>query len=86
MAGGGKSNKRPKIAKVDRIDFDKKINQEQFAMMIGISQQDVSRLFQYCVLSPNGTAKDWSREYIRFMMGVIYANHGWRGLARLYGD
>ena len=84
MNGGGKSSKRPRIAKRDQIDMDKPINQEQFARMIGIPQQDVSRLAEYCVLSPNGTATDWTREYMRFMMGQIFARHGWLGLARMY--
>jgi hypothetical protein len=54
--------------------------------MVGITQQDVSRFLRYCVLSPNGTAAEWSRDYIRFLMGQIFVRRGWEGLAVACGE
>jgi len=38
------------------------------------------------VLNPEGTFRDWNVQYIRFQMGRIYANRGWKGLAIAAGD
>lgn len=78
--------KKKRIAKTDEIDFDKPVNQEQFGLMIGIPQQTVSKLAQYCVLSPGGSAKEWTQQYLRFQLGRIYARRGWEGLAIAMGE
>lgn len=77
---------KKRVAKQTDIDLNRRISQEQFGRMIGISQQDVSKLYRFEVLSHDGTAKDWTREYIRFQMGVIFGRRGWDGLAKALGD
>lgn len=84
MARGSKRKRR--IAHQDDIDFDRPMAQEDFGRMVGEPQQTISKLCRYNVLSPGGSARDWTRDYIRFMFGQIYARHGWAGLARALGD
>jgi hypothetical protein len=78
--------KKKRIAKVDEIDLDKPINQEQFGLLIGIPQQTVSRLVQYCILAPGGSAKTWTQQYLRFQLGRIYQKKGWQGVAIAMGE
>jgi hypothetical protein len=78
--------KKTRIPKVDEVDFNKPINQEQFGLMMGIPQQTVSKLVQYSVLSPGGSVKTWIQQYIRFQFGRIFATRGWRGLAIATGE
>ena len=73
--------KTKRVARTETLEFDKPINQEQFGEMIGLPQQDVSKLIRFGVLSPNGTFNDWFREYERFMKGRIFEIKGWQGLA-----
>ena len=63
------------------IDLDRQISQEDFAYIVGqITQQEVSKLLRYNVLSPDGTGKEWLRLYFRFLQGQAYARRGWQGL------
>jgi hypothetical protein len=62
------------------------ISQEDFANIVGETQQFISRLCRFSVLSPNGTLRDWSIQYLRFQFGIIYARRGWKGLAIAWGD
>jgi hypothetical protein len=62
------------------IDFNKRVAQEDFARLAGISQQEVSQLLRYSVLSPDGTAGEWTKLYFRFLQGQVFARKGWRGL------
>jgi hypothetical protein len=80
-------SKKLKVASRKRVvrsagesDLDKPMKQKDFAALSGISQQDVSRLLQCCVLSPNGTACEWMQLYTRFLMGQIFAKGGWTAL------
>jgi hypothetical protein len=80
--------KRRRVLRQDRdsIDFNKPISQAQFGELVGIPQQEVSQLCFFEVLSPGGSARDWNVQYLRFVMGQIFARRGWDGLRRLRGD
>jgi hypothetical protein len=78
--------RKKRVLSQDEINLDKPISQADFGRLVGIAQQNVSQLCQYNVLSPDGTGTDWSREYIRFQMGIIYGRGGWAALARSLGD
>jgi hypothetical protein len=67
-----------------KIDLDKPINQEDFARLAGITQQEVSKLLRCSVLSPNGTGIEWIRSHLRFLMGQTYAKGGWRALEKFF--
>jgi hypothetical protein len=86
MGRGSNEMKKKRIAKTAQINFDKPINQEQFGLMIGIPQQTVSKLVQFCVLAPGGSAKTWMQQYIRFQLGRIYQKKGWQGVAIAMGE
>ena len=78
--------KRRRVLRSEReIDFYKRVAQEDFASIAGITQQEVSLLLRYSVLSPDGTAGEWTKLYFRFLMGQIFARHGWEGLKNAYG-
>jgi len=84
-----KTKKKRRIASQrgeDDMDINAPISQEDFANMIGETQQFVSRLCHFSVLNPEGKFHDWNVQYIRFQMGRIYANRGWKGLAIAAGD
>jgi len=67
------------------LDTDKEVTQEVFAELVGLTQQQVSKLCKYEVLEAGGTLSAWLREYDRFLRGMAYANKGWSGLAEAAG-
>jgi hypothetical protein len=73
--------KRPRVqSSDDEFDLDKRMSQEDFARLSGIIQQEVSRLLECGVLSPDGTGIEWMRYYIRFLQGQIFAKGCWQAL------
>jgi hypothetical protein len=76
--------KKKRVPRTDNFNLDQPINQEDFASMIGLSQQNVSKLIRFGVLSPEGTFGNWVREYDRFVKGQCFARRGWQGLADFY--
>ena len=62
--------KKKRVRRTTEVNLDKPMSQEQFAALIGVSQQEVSRLVRYSVLGPECTAAEWSRQYLRFQMEI----------------
>jgi len=79
-----RGSKRRRVNKQAEIDFSRRINQEQFGHLVNLAQQTVSKLLDYNVLSPDGTAREWVQQYTRFKMGEIFARQGWAGLALIF--
>jgi hypothetical protein len=83
-----KREKKKRVARQQNREHDNNapISQEDFGILIGESQQVVSKLCKYSVLSPGGTFRDWMIQWDRFMKGRIFQRQGWLGLARICGD
>jgi len=73
-------SKRKRIASQPEPDLAGPVSQEDFGKIIGLTQQEVSRLCQHFVLAPGAIGHTWLIQYHAFMRGQIYAKGGWQAL------
>lgn len=74
---GSRSDSRERIILKPR----RKITQEEFGKIVGLSQQEISKLYRYQILAHDGNFRIWTLQYHAFLKGQIFARQGWVGLA-----
>ena len=62
-------------------EIKRKTTQEEFGRIVGLSQQEISKLYRYNVLAPDGDFGTWTLQYFAFLRGQIFTRRGWTGLA-----
>lgn len=78
---GASSNAASDIRKEILLDLRKKMTQEEFGKIVGLSQQEISKLYRYQVLAHDGDFGTCILQYFAFLKGKIFARRGWVGLA-----